>query len=52
MESYDAARAALIDGGAEIVTEQTSPSGDRLLFFNDPAGNYMQIVCRVTAMGN
>lgn len=52
MEQYDAARAALADGGAEIVLEQTSPAGDRLIFFNDPAGNYMQIVCRVEAMGS
>jgi predicted enzyme related to lactoylglutathione lyase len=51
MEHYDAARAALTDGEAEIVVEQTSPSGDRLLFFNDPAGNYMQIVFRIEALG-
>lgn len=52
MEQHDAAREALKAGGAEIALEQTSPAGDKLLFFYDPAGNYMQIVCRVNALGN
>lgn len=51
MAQHDAARDALNAGGAEIVLEQTSPAGDKLIFFYDPAGNYMQIVCRVDALG-
>jgi predicted enzyme related to lactoylglutathione lyase len=52
MDQLEAAEAALKAAGAQVNPVQTSPSGDKLLFFNDPAGNYMQIVCRVTPMGN
>ncbi len=50
MEQLDAAMEALTAGGAECAPVTTSPAGDKLLFFNDPAGNYMQIVCRVSPM--
>lgn len=41
---------ALEAAGAKCLPLQTSPAGDKLLFFEDPAGNYMQIVGRVNAL--
>ena len=50
MEQLEAATEALIAAGAQCNPVTLSPAGDKLLFFFDPAGNYMQIVCRVNAM--
>ena len=50
MDQPDAAIEALTAGGAQLNPVTVTPAGDKLLFFFDPAGNYMQIVCRVNAM--
>ena len=50
MDQLDAAIEALTAGGAQLNPVTVTPAGDKLLFFFDPAGNYMQIVCRVNAM--
>jgi predicted enzyme related to lactoylglutathione lyase len=50
MEQLDDAAKALEAAGAQLNPVTVSPSGDKLLFFFDPAGNYMQIVCRVNPM--
>jgi predicted enzyme related to lactoylglutathione lyase len=52
LDQLDGASAILEAAGATVRPIQTSPSGDKLLFFTDPAGNYMQIVGRVSPMGN
>lgn len=51
LDQIDAAEAALKANGAECNPIQSTPAGDKLLFFRDPAGNWMQIVCRAEPMG-
>ncbi len=51
IEELDAAVATLEAAGAKCDPVSTGPTGDKLLFFYDPAGNYMQIVGRLNALG-
>jgi catechol 2,3-dioxygenase-like lactoylglutathione lyase family enzyme len=52
LDQVDGAKAILEAAGATCRDVQTNAtSGDKLLFFWDPAGNYMQIVGRGNAMG-
>ncbi len=50
IDELDNASAVLEAAGATCLPISTSPAGDKLLFFTDPAGNYMQIVGRVNAL--
>ena len=50
LDQIEAAEAALKANGATCNPIQSTPAGDKLLFFHDPAGNYMQIVARAKAM--
>jgi predicted enzyme related to lactoylglutathione lyase len=47
---YDALRQRLVDAGVEFDVDTTNAAGDKLAFFNDPAGNRAQIVGRITAL--
>lgn len=51
VEEVDGAVAILEAAGATCQPVSNTPAGDKLLFFTDPAGNYMQIVGRKTALG-
>ncbi len=51
LDEVDGAVAVLEAAGATCQPVNTTPAGDKLLFFTDPAGNYMQIVGRNTALG-
>ena len=46
-DQFDATMDSLREAGATVEEPSTNPFGDRLLFFNDPAGNRAQIVGRV-----
>jgi catechol 2,3-dioxygenase-like lactoylglutathione lyase family enzyme len=50
MDQLDAAIEALSATDAQLNPVTITPAGDKLLFFFDPAGTYVQIVCRVNAM--
>lgn len=50
--AMEAAMAALREAGARYDPPVTTPAGDQLLYFTDPAGNYMQIVARKTALAS
>lgn len=47
---FDAMVKKLREGGATVKDPIATPSGDRLCYFNDPAGNAAQIVGRNTPM--
>ncbi len=47
---YDALRARLLESGVSFDVDTTNPAGDKLAFFNDPAGNRAQIVGRIAAL--
>ena len=51
LDQVDGAVAILEAAGATCQPVSNTPAGDKLLFFTDPAGNYMQIVGRVNALG-
>jgi len=51
LDAVDGAVAILEAAGATCQPVNNTPAGDKLLFFTDPAGNYMQIVGRNTALG-
>ena len=51
LDQVDGAVAILEAAGATCQPVNNTPAGDKLLFFTDPAGNYMQIVGRNTALG-
>jgi catechol 2,3-dioxygenase-like lactoylglutathione lyase family enzyme len=44
--AFDETVTRLRDAGATVGEPSTNPFGDRLLFFEDPAGNRAQIVAR------
>lgn len=46
-DAFDTTMEALRAAGAQLEDPMTNPFGDRLLFFNDPAGNRAQIVGRL-----
>lgn len=46
-DEYDALRQRLLDNGVTFEVERENPSGDRMAFFKDPAGNTSQIVGRL-----
>jgi predicted enzyme related to lactoylglutathione lyase len=50
LADMEAARAALDAAGAQHDPIVDTPAGDKLLYFTDPAGNYMQIVGRKTPL--
>ncbi|MEZ4570526.1 MAG: VOC family protein [Thermomicrobiales bacterium] len=47
---FDELRNRLLDSGIVFDVDTTNPAGDKLAFFNDPAGNRAQIVGRITAL--
>lgn len=49
-DDFEATTAALREAGAQFDQPITNATGDRLLYFTDPAGNYAQIVGRVTPL--
>lgn len=47
---FDDLRQRLLDNGVTFEVERTNPSGDRMAFFKDPAGNTSQIVGRLSPL--
>lgn len=47
---FDALRDRLLAAGITFDIDTTNPAGDKLAFFNDPAGNRAQIVGRISAL--
>jgi predicted enzyme related to lactoylglutathione lyase len=47
---YDELRQRLLDAGVTLDRDTTNAAGDKLAFFNDPAGNRAQIVGRINAL--
>lgn len=50
IDEFEELRARLVANGVEFDVESTNEAGDRLAFFNDPAGNRAQIVGRINAL--
>jgi len=48
--AYDDLRDRLVAAGVSFDVDTTNPAGDKLAFFNDPAGNRAQIVGRITPL--
>ena len=46
LEQFDALVASVRDAGARVDDPRTTASGDRLCYFDDPAGNRAQVVAR------
>ena len=46
LEQFDALVASVRRAGARVDEPRTTASGDRLCYFNDPAGNRAQVVAR------
>ena len=51
LDEFDAISAKLSEAGATPAEPFVTPLGDRVLFFDDPAGNRAQIIARQTPMG-
>lgn len=51
MEEFDAVSERLGAAGATLAEPFVTPAGDRVLFFDDPAGNRAQIIARKVALG-
>jgi catechol 2,3-dioxygenase-like lactoylglutathione lyase family enzyme len=47
---YDELRARLLDSGVAFDVDTTNAAGDKLAFFNDPAGNRAQIIGRLKTL--
>ncbi|CAN5694064.1 hypothetical protein BH23CHL2_BH23CHL2_01740 [soil metagenome] len=47
---FDELRDRLLAAGVTFDVDTTNPAGDKLAFFNDPAGNRAQIVGRIAAL--
>jgi catechol 2,3-dioxygenase-like lactoylglutathione lyase family enzyme len=47
---FDGLRDRLLAAGVTFDVDTTNPAGDKLAFFNDPAGNRAQIVGRIAAL--
>lgn len=50
VDEFEELRARLAANGVEFVVESTNEAGDRLAFFDDPAGNRAQIVGRINPL--
>ncbi len=50
VSEYHGLRSRLLGAGVEFDVDTTNPAGDKLAFFNDPAGNRAQIVGRINAL--
>lgn len=49
-DAFDQTVTRLREAGATVGEPSSNPFGDRLLFFEDPAGNHAQIVARRQAL--
>ena len=50
VDEYDELRERLISAGVTFDVESSNEAGDKLAFFNDPAGNRAQIVGRISPL--